>query len=201
LIPTLPLHARNRLAELILAAISDGNARAELAALAKTSSPPPWLAAEDLRHASALRARARAATHALEHEPLASPDLALAGALRMAAVLFDSGLHFEVHELLEPHWVSAQGAARDALQGLIQIAVGYQHFANGNDRGARALLAEGAERLGTAGAERLGPAGAEGLGPSALGGFDLVGFAAGVRVSLANGTFSAPPFPRGARAA
>ena len=33
------------------------------------------------------------------------------------------------------------------MQGLIQIAVGYQHQANDNLRGARALLAEGADRV------------------------------------------------------
>jgi hypothetical protein len=62
-------------------------------------------------------------------------------------LLFDAGLHFEVHELLEPYWARAEGGERQALQGLIQIAVGYQHLANGNLAGARALLAEGAHRL------------------------------------------------------
>jgi predicted metal-dependent hydrolase len=61
--------------------------------------------------------------------------------------LFDAGLFFEVHEVLEPHWASARPPERDALQGLIQVAVGWQHLANGNSAGARALLAEGAARL------------------------------------------------------
>jgi predicted metal-dependent hydrolase len=53
-----------------------------------------------------------------------------------------------VHELLEPHWRRAQDAAtRESLQGLIQIAVAWQHLANGNVAGARSLLAEGAARL------------------------------------------------------
>src|SRR5207249_698488 len=63
-----------------------------------------------------------------------------------AAVLFDAGLAFEVHELLEPYWVRAHGDEREALQGLIQIAVGYQHLANGNLAGARALLDDGTTR-------------------------------------------------------
>ena len=68
-------------------------------------------------------------------------------ALAAAARLFDAALFFEVHEVLEPHWVLAGPELRDALQGVIQIAVGWQHFANGNLAGARALLADGATRL------------------------------------------------------
>ena len=67
--------------------------------------------------------------------------------LDAAAALFDAHLYFEVHELLEPSWRDAEGAEREALQGLIQVAVGYQHLANGNFAGARALLEEGSRRL------------------------------------------------------
>lgn len=50
--------------------------------------------------------------------------------------------------MLEPHWVRAGDAAeREALQGLIQVAVGYQHFADGNLAGARSLLEQGGGRL------------------------------------------------------
>ncbi len=52
-----------------------------------------------------------------------------------------------MHEALEPHWLVARGESREALQGLIQIAVGWQHLANGNVAGARSLLADGAARL------------------------------------------------------
>jgi predicted metal-dependent hydrolase len=41
----------------------------------------------------------------------------------------------------------AEGAEREALQGLIQVAVGFQHLANGNLDGARALLRDGANKL------------------------------------------------------
>ncbi|MGH7399760.1 MAG: DUF309 domain-containing protein, partial [Candidatus Rokuibacteriota bacterium] len=58
-----------------------------------------------------------------------------------------AGLYFEVHEVLEPYWIRAEGADREALQGLIQVAVGFQHLANGNLEGARALLRDGATRL------------------------------------------------------
>ena len=62
-------------------------------------------------------------------------------------MLFDAGLYFEVHEVLEPHWTRASGAGRQALQGLIQIAVAFQHLANSNIDGARSLLVEGGARL------------------------------------------------------
>lgn len=142
MIPTLPLAARNRLADTILRAVHDGHARRTLAALAAGEvDAGAWLDTVGAEHLERLRARARRA-----HEALA--PLALdASTLDAAAALFDAGLGFEVHELLEPHWSAATGREREALQGLIQIAVGYQHLANGNVAGARALLGEGATRL------------------------------------------------------
>jgi hypothetical protein len=93
-----------------------------------------------------LATRAQRASEALAGAPLSAPaDLPIA--LAAAARLFDAGLFFEVHELLEPHWMNARDASRDALQGVIQIAVGWQHLANGNLAGARSLLADGAARL------------------------------------------------------
>ncbi len=116
MIPTPPLRVRNHLAEIILAALVDGGARGELAALGEPGAPAPgWLEHDELVHA--------------------------------AAALFDAHLYFEVHELLEPSWRDARGNDREALQGLIQVAVGYQHLANGNFAGARALLDEGRGRL------------------------------------------------------
>ena len=108
----------------------------------------------------------------------------LGGALEAAATLFDAGLGFEVHELLEPPWQAATGGAREALQGLIQIAVGWQHLADGNVEGARSLLADGSARLH---GQRLG--GVE---------LDAFGRAAAVAAdALARGERPAPPpFPR-----
>jgi len=149
-IPTLPLGPRNRLAALILTALSDTGARHELAALASADGRvlvEEWLGADEPLQQAALRARARRASEALATLPLASPEPSLAAALDAAATLYDAGLHFEVHELLEPHWARAGGETKEALQGLIQIAVGYQHLANGNLRGARALLEEGSGRV------------------------------------------------------
>jgi hypothetical protein len=143
----LPLRLRNRLAATILAALHDEGARRELAALSHEDAIGAWLEVGEDRWAAPLRARARAASAALADRPLLAAESDLREALRAAALLFDAGLYFEVHEALEPHWVRAQDGSREALQGLIQVAVGWQHFVNGNRDGARSLLAEGARRL------------------------------------------------------
>jgi DUF309 family protein family protein len=145
-IPTLPLGLRNRLAGTILAALHDTAARRELAALAGGGSARDWLAHDEARWELPLAARARVACAALADRPLlAAADLRQT--LDAAASLFDAGLYFEVHEILEPHWAAASGEAREALQGLIQVAVAWQHLANGNLVGAHSLLREGGGRL------------------------------------------------------
>jgi hypothetical protein len=148
-IPTLPLAPRNRLAGLILAALHDRTARDELRRLApgEAAALAGWLEPGEAGCAPLLGARARSAWRALERRPLRPPAVSLAETLDDAGVLWGARLYFEVHELLEPCWREATGATREALQGLIQAAVGYQHLANGNLPGARALLEEGADRL------------------------------------------------------
>jgi predicted metal-dependent hydrolase len=145
-IPTLPLAARNRLAAAILQALHDPQARQLLHLLARGAAAEEWV--QDLPPAATalMRLRAERAVTAIAQLQRATPDASLAQTLEQAAALFDAGLGFEVHELLEPHWVRACGDERSALQGLIQIAVGYQHLANGNRAGAQALLEEGSAR-------------------------------------------------------
>ncbi len=149
MIPTLPLAPRNRLAELILAALGSASAREELARLedGEVGALAGWLAPDERRFAGLLAARARRARNALGARPPRPIGASRAEALEDAATLWNAGLYFEVHELLEPFWRAAAGEAREALQGVIQGAVGYQHLANGNLAGARTLLAEGGARL------------------------------------------------------
>jgi len=166
----LPMPLRNRLADLILDAVHDGAAREGLAAVAavcddpragEAATLPPRFPADLFErgpeglavrsgyaaHTREFCARARAGWDVVRARPLDPADPPLASALAAAADFFDAGLFFEVHELLEPHWFRAQGPERERLQGLIQVAVGFQHLANGNRAGARSLLAEAGERL------------------------------------------------------
>ncbi len=144
---TLPLGLRNRLAGTILAALHDSDARRELVTLASEGGARAWVEADEARWAEPLAERARAASAALADRPLLPPDADLRQVLQAAASLFDAGLYFEVHEVLEPHWVAASGETREALQGLIQVAVAWQHLANANVAGARSLFVEGSARM------------------------------------------------------
>ncbi len=189
---TLPLPLRNRLAELILESLSDPEARRGLEAVAAVCADPrvcarladlPERAPRDFfeerngglrlksgwrQHAAEFGERSGRAWQVIDGRPMDPPEPPLGRALDAAALLFDAGLYYEVHELLEPYWIRAAGADREALQGLIQIAVGFQHLANGNVAGARALLADGSTR--TLGRE--------------LGGLDLQSFARAARACL-----------------
>jgi predicted metal-dependent hydrolase len=65
-------------------------------------------------------------------------------------VLLAEELFFEVHELLEPAWLTAEGAERRILQGLIQAAAAWYHWSRGNLRGAMSLMSEAGAKLGAA---------------------------------------------------
>jgi len=165
----LPTAVRDRLAELILAALSDADARRALASLAaaggadapegaqpsRFESPGEWdVHAAGAAAGAAIAERARRAWGAIAQRAVDPRGAGLDRALDQAAALFDAGLYFEVHELLEPHWIAAGGHTRRTLQGLIQIAVGFEHLADGNAQGARSLLRSGSTRV--AGGDRLG---------------------------------------------
>ncbi len=185
----LPLPLRNRLAELILDSLHDPRARNTLSALVRfcgepedaTAPPevlsefPAALRKEHHRFREELCERTLRAWEVVRERALAPAEPTLAEALDEAADLFDAHLFFEVHELLEPYWMSAEGATREALQGLIQIAVGFQHLANDNVDGARMLLDEGSSKV-------------EG---KQLEGLDLSDFARAARLGVW------PRFPRG----
>jgi hypothetical protein len=143
----LPPRLRHRMADTILAALHDGRARRQLISLGSDESiARGWCDPDEAAYGDVVRERAQRAAAALTEVALrASPNLD--EALDVAALLFDAGLFFEVHEVLEPHWRRATGNTREALQGLIQVAVGYQHWVHGNVRGARALLEDGSARV------------------------------------------------------
>jgi hypothetical protein len=168
--PPLPLGLRNRLAELILDAFDSLEAREALAALVEVCDGGAVAAATAARlagldwldpasgggirlrgayqaHGEALRGRAAAALRMLERPGAPRGGGPLVTVLDRAARLADAGLYFEVHELLEPAWLRAEGSERLALQGLIQVAVGFHHAAHGNREGAISLLAEGVAKL------------------------------------------------------
>lgn len=68
----------------------------------------------------------------------------LARALECGAALYNAGLYFETHELLEPVWMEQpKGPDRTVLQGIIQAAVGLYHFQHENWRGGIRVLGYG----------------------------------------------------------
>src|SRR5713226_7039257 len=169
----LPLPLRNCLARLILDALYDEAARRALDTVAAVCADPRTLEGPGVvpeafpreiferrddswrlksgfkAHEAEFADRAERARRLLHLRPFDPEDPPLKVALVAAALLFHAHLYFEVHELLEPYWLRAEGGDREALQGLIQIAVGFQHLANGNAAGARGLLADGcAKTLG-----------------------------------------------------
>jgi hypothetical protein len=163
--PGLPLPLRNALAALAIAGLEEASARAALAWLGAPEVPParaavPRLTAVHLLdaggtgllavhapHAAAAAAHARRALRAADAYRAQASEDPLATAVRQAAALWDERLFFEVHEVLEALWQPATGAVRQALQGVIQIAVAFHHLAHGNRRGARSLMSEGRARL------------------------------------------------------
>lgn len=64
-----------------------------------------------------------------------------------ATLLFNEGLFFETHEVLEKLWLEETGAARRFYQGFIQIAVGFYHLKQKNILGAITLLDAGNMKL------------------------------------------------------
>jgi len=170
-----PLPLRNALAELSIAALEDSAAAAALAWLAAPSAAPGATASARLTavhlidaggatllpvhapYGDAVSAHAQRALRAADsYRPLhRSAATRAETAVRQAAALWNEHLFFEVHEVLEALWKTASGDLRQALQGLIQIAVAFHHHAHGNLRGARSLLAEGRARVAAAPAGTL----------------------------------------------
>jgi len=165
--PGFPLPLRNALAELVCDALEGEDSHAALAWLTEPHGPPPAAAARRLAavhlidpggstllavHApwdAAVRTHAeRGLRAAAAHRARGGTTTdTVARAVAQAAALWEQALFFEVHEVLEVVWQREGGARRQALQGLIQVAVAFHHLAHGNPRGARTLLREGRARL------------------------------------------------------
>jgi hypothetical protein len=74
-------------------------------------------------------------------------DAGIKDPVTRALVLWDSGLFFEVHELLEKEWLRAKGERKKALQGLIRAAGMYIHLEQGNLVGAQKMAEKAADAL------------------------------------------------------
>jgi predicted metal-dependent hydrolase len=131
------LEVRDRVAAAIVQALRGEAALAELRRLAATLSDV---------EAVVTRLR-RGAEVAEAYHRVPAPPTPLAGALVQGALLFEAGLFFEVHEVLEDVWRGLEDPQRGFVQGLIQIGVAMHHLGHGNPRGATSLFGSGRARV------------------------------------------------------
>lgn len=69
---------------------------------------------------------------------------------------FNAGRFFECHEFWEDLWHEEPPRERHFVQGLIQIAVGCEHFKRGNVRGAISLTSQGVAKVRKYGSRHRG---------------------------------------------
>lgn len=100
----------------------------------------------------------RLARHARALEIIA--DRGIRDHFAQALVLWDLGLFFEVHEILEPAWQKAQGPEKSVLQAMIRAAGFYIKSEYGHRQGAARMAAKAVAAL-------------EENRPAIQGGFDL----------------------------
>jgi predicted metal-dependent hydrolase len=67
--------------------------------------------------------------------------------LRRGVALFNAGLYFECHELLESVWRAIPGPDKAFYHGLVQVAAAFYHYEKHNRHGARTLLTKGLLKL------------------------------------------------------
>jgi len=79
-----------------------------------------------------------------------------------AARFWEKGHYWEVHELLEPFWLRAEGKERELLQGVIQLAAAL-HKARTDRRAAERILLRAQRHLEHGGAPELAAPVAEAL--------------------------------------
>lgn len=63
---------------------------------------------------------------------------------------------YSAHEAFEPLWLEARGDERDFLQGLIHVAVSFEHLRRGNPRGALSQWNKAQPKLGLLGIHPFG---------------------------------------------
>ena len=73
--------------------------------------------------------------------PRASSDL------QRGLALFNAGLFFECHELLEDLWRATSGPDKDFYHGVVQVAAAFYHYEKHNRHGAVTLLTKGRDKL------------------------------------------------------
>src|SRR5690242_2994825 len=67
--------------------------------------------------------------------------------LRRGIDLINNQEFFEAHEVLEDVWRESTEPEKTFLQGLIQLAVAFHHHSQGNQAGAKSLLARSQAKL------------------------------------------------------
>lgn len=85
-----------------------------------------------------------------------SMDAGAVDDLRRGVALFNAGLFFECHELLEDVWKTTEGADKAFFQGIVQIAAAFYHYEKRNRHGARTLLGKGMQKLAGYSDQHLG---------------------------------------------
>jgi predicted metal-dependent hydrolase len=140
------LALRGRVATAIVGALESEGGVPELRRLARDFPAAP----DDVETAARRLQRGFEVAEAY-HREIAPTVPPFERALVQGALLFQAGLFFEVHEVLEHVWRELAGARRTVVQGLIQVAVGMHHLAHENARGALSVFASARARLASQG--------------------------------------------------
>jgi DUF309 family protein family protein len=78
------------------------------------------------------------------------------GELQLGLALFNAGLFFECHELLEGLWKATSGPDKAFYHGVVQVAAAFYHYEKHNRHGAVTLLTKGRDKLATYPSSYLG---------------------------------------------
>src|SRR5690625_3467270 len=67
--------------------------------------------------------------------------------VRRGIAMYNRGMFYECHEVLEDAWRAESDDVRYLYQGILQIGVAFHHLSNDNWRGAVGLLTGGIEKV------------------------------------------------------